>query len=148
MERSALEKLSSNKSLIIKPVDKGGAMVTMDKTDYMSEIHRQLSDTEVYEVITHNLTNTIADKILSILDHHAQHGTIDKKLRDYLIKSEPIIPIFYILPKIHKSLQKNRIPHSLITDSILSPLAITLEKILTPLVKPTKSFLLDTNEFI
>ncbi|CAJ0964656.1 unnamed protein product [Ranitomeya imitator] len=34
------------------------------------------------------------------------------------------------------------------TDSILSPLSILLEKILTPLIKNTPSFLLDTGSLV
>ncbi|CAJ0941272.1 unnamed protein product, partial [Ranitomeya imitator] len=44
-EKLALDQLSTDKFLVIKPVDKGRAIVIMDKTDYMSEIQRQLSDT-------------------------------------------------------------------------------------------------------
>ncbi|CAJ0966665.1 unnamed protein product [Ranitomeya imitator] len=70
-------------------------------------------------------------------------------MRDFLIKRDPITPIFYVLPKIHKRLVKppGR-PIVSLTDSVLSPLSMVLEKILTPLVKTTRSFLLDTNDFI
>ncbi|CAJ0925968.1 unnamed protein product [Ranitomeya imitator] len=79
----------------------------------------------------------------------SQAGTIDSKMRDFLIKRDPITPIFYILPKIHKRLVKppGR-PIVSLTDSVLSPLSMVLEKILTPLVKTTGSFLLDTSNFI
>ncbi|CAJ0917147.1 unnamed protein product [Ranitomeya imitator] len=149
MEKLALDELSTDKSLIIKPADKGGAIVVMDKTYYMSEIQRKVSDTQVYEPIPHNPINNKATKILAVVDHHFEEGIIDKKLRNYLIKNDPITPVFYVLPKIHKNL--HRPPGRPIvssTDSILSPLAITLEKILTPLTKQTRSFLLDTNEFL
>ncbi|CAJ0930958.1 unnamed protein product [Ranitomeya imitator] len=113
-EKLALNKLSTDKTLTIKPADKGGAIVVMDSTYYMSEILRQLNDTQVYESIPHNPTNSIASKIKYIKNLHKPPG-------------RPIVSS---------------------TDSILSPLAITLERILTPLTKQTKSFLLDTNEFL
>ncbi|CAJ0947639.1 unnamed protein product [Ranitomeya imitator] len=148
-ERLSLEQLSSDKSLIIKPADKGGATVVMDRTDYLEEVFRQLGDTMVYKIIPHNPLNQLVQKIKPIVDFHFQAGTIDNKMRDFLIKRDPITPIFYVLPKIHKRLNKppGR-PIISFTDSVLSPLSMVLEKILTPLVKTTRSFLLDTNHFI
>ncbi|CAJ0965952.1 unnamed protein product [Ranitomeya imitator] len=54
-----------------------------------------------------------------------------------------------MLPKVHKSLTNppGR-PIVASTNSILSPLSIFLEKYLTPFVKKTKSFVLDTGHFI
>lgn len=51
-ELVAIEQLSQNDTLILKPADKGGALVVMDTSFYVEEIHRQLNDKEVYEVIT------------------------------------------------------------------------------------------------
>ncbi|CAJ0968063.1 unnamed protein product [Ranitomeya imitator] len=148
-ERIALEHLSSDKSLIFKPADKGGATVVMDRADYLEEVFRQLGDTTVYRIIPHNPLNQIVKKIAPIVEFHFQAGTIDSKMRDFLIHRDPITPIFYILPKIHKRLVKppGR-PIVSLTDSVLSPLSMVLEKILTPLVKTTRSFLLDTSNFI
>ncbi|CAJ0944555.1 unnamed protein product [Ranitomeya imitator] len=148
-ERVSLEHLASDKSLIFKPADKGGATVVMDRADYLEEVFRQLGDTTVYRVIPHNPLNQIVQKIAPIVEFHFQAGTIDSKMRDFLIKRDPITPIFYILPKIHKRLVKppGR-PIVSLTDSVLSPLSMVLEKILTPLVKTTRSFLLDTSDFI
>ncbi|CAJ0919645.1 unnamed protein product [Ranitomeya imitator] len=127
-ERLSLDQLSSDKTLIIKPADEGGATVIMDKTDYLEEVFRQLNDTSVYKMIPHNPLNRIAQKIKPVLDFHLQAGTIDSKMRDFLIKSDPVPPIFYILPKIHKrQFKPPGRPIVSLTDSILSPLAIVLE---------------------
>ncbi|CAJ0962818.1 unnamed protein product [Ranitomeya imitator] len=124
-------------------------MVVMDRADYLEEVFRQLGDTTVYRIIPHNPLNQIVNKIAPIVDFHFQAGTIDSKMKDFLIHRDPITPIFYILPKIHKRLVKppGR-PIVSLTDSVLSPLSMVLEKILTPLVKTTRSFLLDTSNFI
>ena len=46
-EREALNRLSNNTDIIIKPADKGGATVIMNTKDYVKEAKRQL-DNEVY----------------------------------------------------------------------------------------------------
>ncbi|CAJ0934784.1 unnamed protein product [Ranitomeya imitator] len=80
---------------------------------------------------------------------YCEEGVLDQKTCEYLIKQNPITPVFYILPKIHKNL--NNPPGRPIvasTESILSPISKFLEKILTPLIQQTPSFLLDTGKFL
>ena len=43
-ERSTLRDLQERDDIIIKPADKGSAVVVMDKTAYIQEAERQLSD--------------------------------------------------------------------------------------------------------
>ncbi|CAJ0938687.1 unnamed protein product [Ranitomeya imitator] len=148
-ERQALTSLQTNNSIIIMPADKGGAIVVMNRTQYMDEITRQLSDTNTYGTLQKDPVTTINTKIHSLINSYLEQHTIDKKTATYLINPHPITPVFYVLPKIHKSLHNppGR-PIVASTDSILSPLSTFLEKILTPLIKNTQSFLLDTGHFL
>ena len=47
-EQEALDNLSRYDDIIIKPVDKGSAVVVMDRARYVGEAMRQLSDKDVY----------------------------------------------------------------------------------------------------
>ncbi|CAJ0951700.1 unnamed protein product [Ranitomeya imitator] len=101
-----------------------------------------------YRAIPRDPTFDIDKKIRNLIRTYLDNHTIDQNTAKFLSNSNPVIPVFYILPKIHKSL--NNPPGRPIvasTDSILSPLSIYLEKILTPLIRTTKSFLLDTGHF-
>ncbi|XP_073433457.1 uncharacterized protein [Dendrobates tinctorius] len=148
-ESLALKSLKNNKDIVIKPADKGGSIVVLDKKYYLSEIQRQLSDVTTYRPIPTNPIYSIERKIDNLINFHLNLGTIDSKLAEYLHKQSPITPVIYILPKIHKNLEKppGR-PIVASTDSILSPLSITLEKILTPLVPKIPSYLKDTGDFL
>jgi hypothetical protein len=44
VERTALQNLRYNEDIIIKPADKGSAVVDIDKSAYIREAERQLSD--------------------------------------------------------------------------------------------------------
>ena len=48
-ERTAIKTLKQNKDIIIKPADKGAAIVVMDKTDYVGEAERQLANQVYYK---------------------------------------------------------------------------------------------------
>ncbi|CAJ0933463.1 unnamed protein product [Ranitomeya imitator] len=148
-ERHSLRNLQDDKSIIIKPADKGGALVIMDKNMYISEIMRQLSDASIYKG---SITHRIHQDIEVILRKYTNLGVLDQKTCEFSDESQPpppITPVFYTLPKIHKNLENppGR-PIVASTDSLLSPLARYLEKILTPLIKGSKSFLLDTGSFL
>ncbi|CAJ0954263.1 unnamed protein product [Ranitomeya imitator] len=121
----------------------------MDRSFYVSEVRRQLADTTTYKKIQNDPTHTIRQKIARIVDKHLQLKTIDNKTKTYLINLHPVTPVLYILPKIHKNLRNppGR-PIVASTDSILNPLSMFLEKLLTPYTKVTKSFILDTGDFL
>ncbi|KAF3838819.1 hypothetical protein F7725_010587, partial [Dissostichus mawsoni] len=47
-EHRALEELQGNKEIILKPADKGGSVVIMDRGQYIREAMRQLEDPSYY----------------------------------------------------------------------------------------------------
>ncbi|CAJ0951440.1 unnamed protein product [Ranitomeya imitator] len=147
-ERMAVRSLKEDSSIIMKPADKGGALVIMDKSLYILEIMRQLSDTSIYLPLQKDPTSDIRHQIDTILKKYTSKGVIDSETCEFLQNKNPIIPVFYTLPKVHKNLRN--IPGRPIvtsTNSILSPLAIFLEKVLTPIIQKTDSFILDTGAF-
>ncbi|CAJ0934168.1 unnamed protein product [Ranitomeya imitator] len=121
----------------------------MEKVQYFMEIHRQLNDTSVYDKLSRDPTSEIRSKIEAVITKYSTLGIIDTKTCEFLRKNNPITPVFCTLPKIHKDLSNppGR-PIVASTDSILSPLSIYLEKILTPITQTSHSFILDTGEFL
>ena len=55
-ERLAITNLTRNREIIIKPADKGSAVVVMNRNDYIAEGHKQLSDTNFYTKVDTDLT--------------------------------------------------------------------------------------------
>ncbi|CAJ0959325.1 unnamed protein product, partial [Ranitomeya imitator] len=98
--------LKRNKSITIKPANKGGALVVMDTVQYVSEIRSQLSDTSVYERLQVNPTQGYKLELDGIIDEALNDGLIDIKLAKYLKVEHPVVPVLYTLPKIHKDLRR------------------------------------------
>ncbi|CAJ0927891.1 unnamed protein product [Ranitomeya imitator] len=148
-EKHSLKNLQEDRTIIIKPADKGGALVVMDKNKYVAEITRQLGDDSIYQPLDRDPLPGIRQKIETILHRYMDRGVVDQKTSEFLQNSNPITPVFYTLPKVHKNLENppGR-PIVASTDSILSPLARYIERILTPLIQRSKSFLLDTGSFL
>ncbi|XP_044153146.1 uncharacterized protein LOC122940579 [Bufo gargarizans] len=148
-ERNALYTILDDKSVIFKPADKGGSLVMLDKEYYVSEILSQLSDHDTYHPLDRDPVFDIKRKLSEIVNRHKEKGLIDDKLGQFLINQHPVTPVLYTLPKIHKCLTAppGR-PIVASNDSILSAPAMLLEKVLTPLIKKTPSFLLDTTHFL
>ncbi|KAL7386813.1 hypothetical protein ABVT39_014020 [Epinephelus coioides] len=53
-ERDALKELSDNKDIIIKPADKGGAVVVLDYNKYLNEARHQLKNPNYYQELSFN----------------------------------------------------------------------------------------------
>ncbi|CAJ0960113.1 unnamed protein product [Ranitomeya imitator] len=135
LDFQASHSLREDKDLIIKPADKGSAIVVMNRSDYLQEIYHQLRGNTVYVKLPRDPTRDILELINRTLTSFLNQAVIDIKTRDFLTKANPIIPVFYTLPKVHKNFEESPgRPIVASAESILSPLSIFLEKILTPLI--------------
>ncbi|CAJ0964876.1 unnamed protein product [Ranitomeya imitator] len=105
-ERREIGVLKNNKSITIKPADKGMALVVMDTSQYIGEIRLQLSDGNVYEKLQVNPTQRFQLELEGMIDRALDSGLIDTKLAKYLKVEHPVVPVLYTLPKIHKDLQR------------------------------------------
>lgn len=148
-EREALQNLEADTSIIIKPADKGGATVILDRSQYQNMVHQLLSDETVYEKVPCDPGNSIKAELDALVEQAFSDGILDTRTRDFLITEFPITPLFYALPKIHKNLSHppGR-PIVAGTESVFQPAAVFLDKILQPKVIKTQSFLLDTGDFL
>ena len=101
-EKKALKELRNNKDVTIKPTDKGGALVVLNTTDYVSECTRQLSDTSYYERLDSDPTYKFNKIISDTLTKGKQDREIDSDVASALLVPHPKPGRFYVLPKIHK----------------------------------------------
>ena len=101
-ERKAIVSLKTNSDIIIKPADKGSAVVVMDRCDYLKEGYKQLSNPKFYKKLDSNPTDNYRREINSFIDTMYAKGEIDGPVYNYLYNHECRTPVFYLLPKIHK----------------------------------------------
>ena len=97
-------------------MDKNLGTVVLDKSDYLSEGHRQLNDTKFYRLVTHlpvdinepfdrfvPEVNFLEDELLDIRNDH--DDLLNVKDRSCMFATFPFKPAkFYLLPKLHKPL--------------------------------------------
>lgn len=153
----ALKQLTDNKQIVIKPADKGSAVVIMDRDQYLWEGYRQLGDIKYYSRLDKPIypdTITLVDKITqSMFDKKF----INAKQQHYIRgTSEPRARLFYMLPKIHKDPSKWSKPHEIppgrpIVSDCSSETYHTAEFIdhhLNPLSVKHASYIKDTYDFV
>ena len=102
-ERSALHRLKKREDIIIKPADKGSAVVVMDREHYISEAERQLNDSTFYKALDHDPTHEFAKKVADAVSEMLNGDHISEKNAIYLTVDQPKPGRFYLLPKIHKA---------------------------------------------
>ena len=153
-EWSAVKSLKEDKSIVIKPADKGSCVVVWDKQDYIREVENQLGDEKVYEETTLN------NKDLSGLMNASNN--LFKKLRNRDIISEKELKYFlydyknaanlgklYLLPKIHKRLED--VPGRPVISNCGAPtekVSEFLDYHLKPVMKEGESYIRDSSDFL
>lgn len=144
-EREALKYLQSDKNLIIKQADKGGAIVLQNVSGYKTAIERQLRDEKYYRKLKSD--PTYQSEVNTFLEKAVNRGVISNKLL-FFVKS-PSIPVLYILPKIHKSLEHppGR-PVMAGINSVTASLSTFVDYHIKPLVFELPTFLKDSDEVI
>ena len=146
---NALQSLSQNKEIIIKPADKGRKVVIMNRQDYIAEGLRQLSDRNFYTPTDTDLTPKHVSQIKLETESMYQNGEISKQTLDYLNYNCERTAQFYMLPKIHKSLT-NPPGRPIVSgnDSPTEKISQLVDLCINPLVPKIKSYLRDTTHLL
>lgn len=156
-EVKAIRELASNRHIIVKPADKGSAVVIQSRHQYITEARRQLSDTTYYKKLTEPIYLKTIPIVHQILDALQEKKFITKKQKQFLKGDiQPRERRFYILPKIHKDPQKWTVPYEIppgrpIVSDCGSETYRTAEYIdfyLNPLSTKHASYIRDTYHFI
>ena len=155
-EISALRSIKENAEIIIKPADKGSATVIMDKENYINEGYRQLNDNQYYEKIENPIFPETAKRVNEILQDLFKKGFISDKQFQYLKSPEEPRPRqFYMLPKIHKPLDKWPVPNMppgrpIISDCSSESYNVSeyIDHFLQPLASKHDSYIKDTSDFL
>jgi len=153
-ERDALALLKSNNT-VIKPADKGGAVVICDGALYRAEGLRQLPYPAYYREIQHFDVSGICDNINKIISQLLCKGLMSEKQEAFLRTSPSKPRPFYLLPKVHKSRSKWPNPHMpegrpIVSDcgSKTDEICSLIDYFLQPLSKLSPAYIKDTYHFI
>ena len=113
-EKEALEELKHLQeigSIVLQPADKNAGICVMNRTDYIKEAERQLTDTYVdADGVTKNYYQKVDPKevdrqykeVKAVLDEGLHQEYISKKDYNVLLPPKPKPSKLYLLPKIHK----------------------------------------------
>ncbi|XP_071497146.1 uncharacterized protein [Diadema antillarum] len=142
-EREALKALKSKKDIIIKPADKGSAVVIMSTNDYIAEGDRQLSNSTTYKKLPADPTPQHLQKVKDAV----QSLDVDSDTKRYLVPKNPVCPSLYFLPKIHK---QNNPGRPIVSGCSCPTVEISrfLDFHLRPLAQRLPSYLKDTTHFL
>ena len=148
-ERKALKDLQNDATIVIKPADKGGAIVIQSVENYEKEIERQLQDSDFYQKLTKNPSTDFQKSIHGKLQQLLDNDDINKDEHDFMKVMHPRIATMYCLPKIHKSLQnpKGR-PIVSCIGSLTSNISSFVDHHLKPSATALDSHIRDSGDFL
>ena len=141
-ELKALNDLKQRKDVVIKPADKGGAIVVWRADLYQAEVEKQLSDTTFYEPRHKSTVKEDNAIVRKTIKEAIQANQLPPEATRAVVK-EPRESRFYVVPKIHKINNPGR-P---IVSACSCPTAIIsefLDTVFQPLVANLPTYIKDT----
>ena len=148
-KRLALKKLASDDTIVIKPSDKCGSIVVMNKSDYEDACLNLLNDPTFYEELDHDPNEDYKEVIAKEVEQLYQQGHITDFQKSTLLQGDQT-PNLYGLPKTH-SQYTNFPPLRPISNghsSCTAKLSEYLDSFLKNAAQKTSSYVRDTTDFI
>lgn len=153
-ERAEMDRLSSNASVIITPVDKGSGWIIVPKKFYDAEAYRQLVDESVYTPLVNDVDIFVRQRLTNLLSQLEKKKFLSR--REALALQPPVSPssrTFYLLPKIHKSswpfsLMPSGRPIVSDVKSVTRACASLVEYFLGPIARKADSYVRDSSHVI
>ena len=142
-EKQALLHLTKRDDIIIKPADKGGAVVVWSRPLYDAEAHRQLSDGRFYERLSHDPVKEYQQVLKTAVKQMIQANELPASSKNLILQT-PRTSRFYLLPKIHKESNPER-PIVSACNCPTENIACYLDMVMSPLVCNLKTYVKDTN---
>ena len=133
--------------IVIKPADKGGTTVILNSEDDVAEGLRQLDNTECYKKVDRDFTKAHDKNIDECISTLAIKGNIERDISKLLRPVNSRTPVFYMLPKIHKTNNPGRSVVSSV-NSHTEKISAYVDDYLRPLAERLPSYIRDTTEFI
>ena len=149
-----MQGLAEDRSIVIKPADKGSCVVVWDKIDYLVEAENHLSDNSTYRDVKFGDDDLVklveqSNKIFRKLLSKQNISSGDFKHFSYNYKKSTNLGKMYLLPKIHKCL--GNVP----SHPVISNCGTPMEKVskfldyhLKPVMQSAKSYIKDTSDFL
>jgi hypothetical protein len=135
--------------IIIRPADKGSAVVVQDRETYIAEANRQLTNPMFYMKVEEDLTPKHRGEVLAYIDKMFEEGDLDVSVVNYLHEQENKTARFYLLPKIHKGISPP--PGRPIVSAngcATERISQLVDHFLNPLSSLHKSYVRDTTHFL
>ena len=148
-EKDSITTLAQDNEIVIKPADKGGAVVIQNISDYIAEAKSQLYDRKYYHKIDHDLTEKHTSQVNQYLIGLQQKGEISHRVLERATTEKWKTPQFYMLPKIHKP--KRPPPGRPIVSAngcATEKISALVDIILRTMVLKTRSYIKDTGHFL
>ena len=147
--QEGIDMLEKRKNIIIRPADKGGGVVILNKAFYHGQISDMLADKSTYSLLEQDPSHAYRQQLHVLVKKGSKLGVLTVKEQNYLTPASSKVPTIYTLPKIHKDpLNPPARPIVNSIDSVSSRMGQYLDTFLQKSVRTTKSYLKDTKDLL
>lgn len=101
-ESQAIKELTDRNYLVVRAVDKGGAIVVLDRGLHKSLNLNMLQNLSTYTYVPSDPTSVFQNELKKPWSEEVASGAITQKIAEHVFVDQPIIPIYHSLPIIYK----------------------------------------------
>ena len=147
--KKGIKLLKERTDIVIRPADKGGAVVIQSKEQYQNELSRQLQDGTTYTKLLGNPIRKYKKELALLIDLGKKKDILNKKESKYLMPETCRTPVIYTVPKIHKS-RENPPGRPIVNgiDSLTARMGQYIDYFIQPAVQATPAHLKDTKHIL
>ena len=143
VEKEALKNLLKRDDIIIKPADKGVAVVVWSRPLHIQEALRHLSDGRFYECLDQDPLKQNQNKLKATVEDVISKNEVPPPLAKNLIVTTPETSCFYLFPEIHKPDTPGR-PIVSVCNCPTENIAALLDEVMSLPVANLNSYVKDT----
>lgn len=147
--KKGIKLLKERNDVVIRPADKGGALVLQSKEQYQNELNRQLQDKETYIKLLGSPTIKYKKELEHLVNLGIKKDILNTKELKYLIPHSCRIPGINTVPKIHKC-KENPPGRPIVNgiDSLTTRMGQYIDYFIQPAVQQTQAYLKDTKHVL
>ena len=150
----AIRGLAEDRSIVIKPADKGSCVVVWDKLDYLAEAENHLKDNNTYQDVKFGDDDLVklvekSNQMFKQLLFKQNISSSEFKYFSYNYKKSTNLGKMYLLPKIYKRLES--VPGRPVISNCGTPtekVSEFLDYHLKPTMQSAKSYIKDSSDFL
>lgn len=93
--KQGIKSIEKNKQIVVRPADKGGGLVILNREYYYGEMQLQLEDNKIYKRMKGDPTSRLKEELSAWVNEGSNNKILTSQEANYLVPHAPRVPVKY-----------------------------------------------------